>query len=123
MRIPPPAPRPKPKPKPIYGDSAFGELFCGTLGNGINFARLVWSMILLAPFVEGLDVWFGYGLTVNLFAFALTLILGPLGSLVISVISYVGLTESWLWDWWQAGLFCFLGVGFAAIGFYQIRRI
>ena len=121
MRIPPPAPRPEPIPKPKYGDSTFGQLVSGSIGNGIYIARLVWSMIALAPFVAGLDVWFEFRVILSMFAFLFALTLGPLGSLVLSFISYVGFTESWLWEWWQACLFCFPGVGFAAIGLNQIK--
>jgi len=57
--------------------------------------------------MEGLDVWFGFGTVLSIISFVIAMILGPIGSVAIAIIGFVGATDGWGWEWWQAALLCF----------------
>jgi len=65
------------------------------------------AIFQLAAFVEGLDFWLGLNAFWSTLAFVLAIMIPSLGSIAIAVVGFVGATEGWRWEWWQAALLCF----------------
>jgi len=77
------------------------------------FYFVIWlglAIFQLAAFMEGLDVWLGLNTYWSVLAFVLAVMTPLLGSIFVAAIGFVGATEGWRWEWWQAALLCGLFV-------------
>lgn len=78
-----------------------------TLGSVIFVTYLALSVVQLVAFMEGLDTWLGFGNIASVAIFVVAFMLGPIGGIAIAVVGFMGATNGWGWEWWQAALLCF----------------
>lgn len=66
---------------------------------------LVWiglAIAQFAAFMDGMRDWFHLGALAFGLMFAVLLVLGPFGGLIVSIAAFHGAVAVWDWAWWQA---------------------
>jgi len=83
------------------------------------------GIVQLVAFMQGLDVWLGFGGVASIAIFVVAVSLGPIGSMAIAIIGFMGATKGWGWEWWQAGLLCFpfVALSFATMGIFGVAAM
>ncbi|MCW5715421.1 MAG: hypothetical protein KIT43_12990 [Bauldia sp.] len=85
---------------------------------------VLWIAQAIAAF-EGFEVWWDLNSFLSVVILVVALFLGPIGGLFLAIAGFVGATEGWDWEWWQAlllvapglvlGLLMAAGGGFFAL--------
>jgi hypothetical protein len=92
---------------------SIGDRLSGAGGGVLFILYFALGIIQIVAFMEGLDVWFGFGALLSIITFVIVMFIGPLGSLAVAGIGFYGAWRGWQWEWWQAALLCF---PFAVLG-------
>lgn len=73
---------------------------------GLIVGIAFWGLMIaqLIAFDDGLDVLWDLGFFAKAAVYIGCMILGPLGAIAMVVVGYIGATDAWGWEWWQAAL-------------------
>ena len=76
----------------------------------LPIVMIVFFLISLAGYYQGMEVWLGWGFWRAFGVMILAAFLGGFGGLFISIVGFVGIWKGWGWQWWQAAIVVFPGL-------------